>query len=206
MGRQEGDQAIYFYEGGVSAGEALLWDNGQDRFEFSDDLFIAGDLSGVDYYQGNDIFLSGDLSANTISAASKSFRIDHPLDPANRLLYHTSMESPDMKNFYDGVVELDESGASWVELPSYFGALNRDFRYQLTAVGGPGPNLYVANEVTGNRFQIAGGTAGLKVSWQVTGIRQDAYAKMNRTQVEVDKPENERGTYLFPEGFAADTP
>ena len=53
-------------------------------------------------------------------------------------------------------------------------ALNRDFRYHLTGLGAPGLNLYVAAEVPGNRFKIAGRGSGAKVSWQVTGIRQDA--------------------------------
>jgi hypothetical protein len=83
-------------------------------------------------------------------------------------------------------------------MPEWFEALNRDFRYQLTAIGAPGPNLYVADEVRGNRFRIAGGSPGSKVSWQVTGIRQDAFAETHRIPVEEDKPAAERGTYLHP--------
>jgi hypothetical protein len=41
----------------------------------------------------------------------------------------------------------------------------------------------------------------MKVSWQVTGIRQDAWANKNRIKVEEDKPEIERGHYLHPEAF-----
>ena len=77
-------------------------------------------------------------------------------------------------------------------------ALNRDYRYQLTPIGGPGPDLYIAQEVQNNRFQIAGGSAGLRVSWQVTGIRQDDYANAHRIPVEEDKPADERGLYLHP--------
>ena len=105
-----------------------------------------------------------------------------------------------MKNIYDGVVTLDASGDAMVELPDWFEALNRDFRYQLTCVGGFAP-VYIAQEIQGNRFKIAGGSAGLKVSWQVTGIRQDAYAKAHRIQVEEEKPEKERGLYLHPTEF-----
>ena len=64
-----------------------------------------------------------------------------------------------------------------------------------------GPDLYVAQEVRDNRFQIAGGKPGLKVSWQVTGIRQDAWAEANRMAVEEDKPVEEQGTYLHPEVY-----
>jgi hypothetical protein len=61
-----------------------------------------------------------------------SFKIDHPLDPANKYLSHSFVESPDMKNVYDGVVVLDDKGEAEIELPDWFGALNKDFRYQLT--------------------------------------------------------------------------
>lgn len=94
-----------------------------------------------------------------------------------------------MKNIYDGVLVLDENGEATVTLPDYFEALNQDFRYQLTRIGGP---VYIATEISGNQFQIAGGRTGLKVSWQVTGIRHDAYANALRIPVEVEKPASER--------------
>lgn len=134
----------------------------------------------------------------TLIKSSGSFKIDHPVDPANQYLYHSFVESPDMMNVYNGNATLDEKGEVWVELPAWFEALNRDFRYQLTSIGGPGPDLYIAQEVQNNRFQIEGGSAGLRVSWQVTGIRQDAYANAHRIPVEEQKPEGERGTYLHP--------
>ena len=101
-------------------------------------------------------------------------------------------------NVYNGNATLDKQGKAWVELPGWFEALNRDFRYQLTPIGGPGPDLYIAQEVQNNRFQIAGGSAGLRVSWQVTGIRQDADANAHRIPVEERKPADERGLYLHP--------
>jgi hypothetical protein len=85
-------------------------------------------------------------------------------------------------------------------MPAWFDALNKDFRYQLTALGAPA-NLFVAAEIKGNTFRIAGGRPGMKVSWQVTGVRQDAYAEQHRVRVEEDKPAAERGTYLHPEAF-----
>src|SRR5208283_5168734 len=73
------------------------------------------------------------------------------------------------------------------------------FRYQLTPIGAPGPNLYIAEEVANNQFKIAGGKPGSKVSWQVTGTRQDAFANAHRIQVEVEKAPADRGHYLYPE-------
>jgi hypothetical protein len=137
----------------------------------------------------------------TLSKAAGSFQIDHPLDPANKYLYHSFVESPDMKNIYDGVATFDDRGEAWVELPAYFEALNRDFRYQLTALDVPAPSLFVAARIEGNRFKLAGGQPGQQVSWQVTGTRKDAYAEAHRIVPEVVKPASERGKYLHPDLF-----
>lgn len=88
-----------------------------------------------------------------------------------------------------------------VQVLEWLEAFNSDFRYQLTAIGAPGPNLYIGQEIEGNRYQIAGGKPGLKVSWQVTGIRHDPFAEANRIKVEEDKPEKERGFYAHPEVY-----
>ena len=152
------------------------------------------------FFDGN-VNVTGSLGATTIYKQSGSFKIDHPLDPAGKYLYHSFVESPDMMNVYNGNVVLDDHGEAWVELPEWFETLNRDFRYQLTAIGAPGPNLYVAEEVAGNRFKIAGGEPGAKVSWQLTGIRHDAWANAHRIPVEEDKPAPEQGRYLAPELF-----
>ncbi|HXE74260.1 MAG TPA: hypothetical protein VNN18_01310 [Candidatus Xenobia bacterium] len=152
------------------------------------------DLQGGGNFQGN-------LNVNgTLTKGGGSFRIDHPLDAANKYLSHSFVESPDMKNIYDGVVVLDKQGEAVVELPRWFSALNSDFRYRLTCVGGYAP-VYIAEEIQNNRFKIAGGRPGLKVSWQVTGVRQDPYARDHRIQVEEEKPLGERGHYLYPEGY-----
>jgi hypothetical protein len=169
---------------------------------------------GVSGYSGSGIGVAGSTSSGlagkfignvsvtgTLSKGAGSFKIDHPLDPANRYLYHSFVESPDMKNIYDGVATLDARGESWVELPAYFEALNRDFRYQLTALGRAAPSLHVAEEVAGNRFRLAGGAPGQRISWQVTGTRRDAFAEANRIPVEVDKSAAERGRYLHPAAF-----
>ena len=138
---------------------------------------------------------------DALSKGAGAFKIDHPLDPENKYLYHSFVESPDMINVYNGNVVLDKNGEAWVTMPAWFEALNKDYRYQLTPIGAPGPNLYVAAEITNNRFKIAGGAAGLKVSWQVTGIRHDPYAEANRIPVEEAKPAGERGAYLHPQAY-----
>lgn len=164
---------------------------------------VRGDNNGsATGYAG--LFYGNTWVAGTFYKNAGAFRIDHPLDPANKYLNHSFVESPDMKNIYDGVTTLDASGAAVVELPAWFEALNQDFRYQLTAIGAPGPNLYIAQEIKDNRFTIAGGAPGMKVSWQVTGIRHDPYAEANRIPVEQDKTAEERGSYIYPAGYGED--
>jgi hypothetical protein len=129
------------------------------------------------------------------------FQIDCPGRETDRYLRHSFVESSDMKNVYDGTAQLDEDGRAWIELPEWFGDLNRDYRYQLTAIGKAAPELHIAEEISQNRFMVAGGAAGMRVSWQVTGVRKDPWAEMNRIVVEQDKPESTRGTYLHPEAY-----
>ena len=129
-----------------------------------------------------------------------TFKIDHPLDPENKYLYHSFVESPDMMNIYNGNITTDPNGEAVVEMPDYFDALNKDFRYQLTVIG-TFAQAIVASEMKDNRFVIRTNAPGVKVSWMVTGVRKDAYAEKNRVVVEELKAEKERGFYLHPEVF-----
>lgn len=148
----------------------------------------------------------------TLSKGSGTFVIDHPLDPKNKLLYHSFVESPDVMNIYDGIAQLDEKGSATIELPAYFMALNKDFRYLATAVGKPMPNLHLSSEVKKRYLilgtpvmQIAGGAPNGRVSWQVTGIRHDPFILANPIATEVEKGPGqlvEKGQYLFPEYYA----
>ncbi|MBT3385932.1 MAG: hypothetical protein HN778_03450 [Prolixibacteraceae bacterium] len=138
----------------------------------------------------------GNVNINgTLSKSRGTFKIDHPLDPENKYLYHSFIESPDMMNIYNGNVVLDENGSAKVVLPDWFEALNIDFRYQLTCIGGFA-QIYISEKISNNSFKISGGQSGLEVSWQVTGIRNDPYADQNRIQVEVEKTGKEIGRYL----------
>jgi hypothetical protein len=149
---------------------------------------IAAGTKKAGYFGGN-VQVTG-----TLFKGGGGFRIDHPLDPTNKFLNHSFVESPDMKNIYDGNVYLDSLGQAIVQLPNWFVSVNSDYRYQLTPIGGFAP-IYISQEVINNQFRIAGGTPGLKVSWQVTGIRNDRWAVANRIQVEENKVGNESQHY-----------
>jgi hypothetical protein len=162
----------------------------------------TGELLTLTIDSFGNLIVPGSLSVGGILTKSGgSFKIDDPIAPAEKYLSHSFVESPDMMNIYNGTVILNAHGQAVIELPHWFGALNKDYRYQLTAIGRPGPGLYIAEEVQDNHFTIAGGKAGLKVSWQVTGIRQDAWANAHRIPTEELKPANEQGHYMHPELF-----
>lgn len=135
----------------------------------------------------------------SVHKSGGGFRIDHPIEPESKFLDHSFVESDEMKNIYDGVVELDADGNAVVQLPSWFEVLNTDFRYQLTALGAPARDLHVRREVADGRFEIAGGRPGQRISWQVTGRRQDLWARAHPLMPEVNKVEIEQGRYRHPE-------
>jgi hypothetical protein len=139
-------------------------------------------------YHSKDLTVGGTITAKNLNVTGeKHFMIDHPLDPQNKYLIHRSIESNDRLNFYNGNVKLDKNGEAIVTLPDWFEELNEEFRYQLTAIGAPGPNLFVSNKISNNQFKISGGTKEMEVSWQVTGNRKDKYANGVPPEVEIFK-------------------
>jgi hypothetical protein len=177
---------------------------------------IASALSGVTYgvygqtssstgygvYSNGGALVNGDLLVTgAITAGTKDFRIDHPLDPANKFMSHSCVESDDRRTVYDGEVTLDAKGQATVTLPNWFETLNKTFRYQLTGIGPTDRILYIKSEIKDNAFVIGGGQTGQRVCWQITGIRQDPYAKANPLIVETAKAGTEKGRYLHPEVY-----
>ena len=147
-------------------------------------------------------FFVGDVQIlGNVSKSGGSFKIDHPVDPENKYLSHSFVESPDMMNVYNGNITTDAEGVAMIELPDYFESLNRDFRYQLTVIG-QFAQAIVSGKVKDNRFTIRTSVPNVEVSWQVTGIRQDAWANKHRIKVEEQKTEPERGYYLHPDAFS----
>lgn len=161
---------------------------------------VAGYTTNVIFGYG--VYSFGDLgtTGNTYATGIKFFRMDHPLDPANKYLRHASIESNEILNLYRGKEIFDANGKAIVELPDYFDAINKNASYQLTPIGAAMPNLFIEKEIENGTFVIAGGVAGKKVSWQLTAERNDPYLQQNPEHrvMEVDKG-NERGTYLTPE-------
>jgi hypothetical protein len=132
-----------------------------------------------------------------------TFKIDHPLDPENKYLSHSFVESPDMMNIYNGNITTDAAGIASVALPSYFDALNKEFRYQLTVIG-TFAQAIISKEISGNAFEIKTSVPNVKVSWQVTGVRKDVWANANRVIPETEKSQSEKGKYFHAAEYGKD--
>ena len=177
------------FQGGYAQGTAGIGGDGIDAYAGG----TAGSEPGYAGYFGGDVFVTGTISPSDVGST-----IDHPLDPANRYLVHAAMESSERVNVYSGNVTTDELGVATVKLPDWFESENGDFRYQLTVVG-KFAQAIISQEIANHEFKISTNASFTKVSWQVTGLRQDAYAKAHPLVVEREKAGAERGSYIHPE-------
>jgi trimeric autotransporter adhesin len=150
---------------------------------------LAGDFVG-------DVLIEGNLNVT----GAKNFKIDHPLDPANKYLYHAAIESSEVLNLYSGNITTDANGEAAIALPDWFEAVNKDFRYQLTVVGAFAQAI-IGSKIKNNRFTIKTSQPNVEVSWQVTGARSDPAMLRHPFKVEEEKAAAERGHYLTPEAF-----
>jgi hypothetical protein len=148
-------------------------------------------LSYAGYFDGN-INVTGSIDSAAIAS-----RIDHPLAPATKVLQHAVVASPEMKNIYDGIVTTDANGEAAVTMPTWFEALNGDYRYQLTPIGN-WTEAWIASELADGHFTIASRKPKARIAWQITGIRKDAWAEAHRLDVELEKTPEQRGRFLHP--------
>jgi hypothetical protein len=177
----DGEGGYFIGGGGSSGGDGIFAVPG------------SGDAGGFD----------GNVNVvGTLTASSKNFKIDHPLDPANKYLVHASVESWEMMNIYTGNVTTDPRGEATVQLPKWFEVLNADFRYQLTVIG-QFAQAIVASKIQNHQFTIRTNSPNVEVSWQVTGVRRDAYAKAHPLVVEAEKEVRLKGFYIHPELYGA---
>ncbi|MFT5424890.1 MAG: hypothetical protein ACI89L_002693 [Phycisphaerales bacterium] len=193
-GTAQGGLGVYGYSNGTGSAGFNAGVRGEGA---------GGALAG--YFSGN-VVVTGSLSKG-----SGTFKIDHPQDPENRFLSHSFVESPEMKNIYDGIVTTDEQGRATVALPSYFDALNTTFRYQLTVIDDSDDfvlakvtrtiETIAAATHTPSSFAIRTSKPTTRVSWQVTGVRQDAFARAHPVIVEEEKSDADKGRYLHPAAF-----
>ncbi len=198
---------IYAVGGNSNGGANLAGGNGAffvgGNADTSEDagpgFYAVGGTGSSDGNRGYSAVFQDDIeiNGNTISDVART-QIDHPSDPANKYLVHASVQSSELMNMYTGNVTTDTAGNAAIALPSWFEAENADFRYQLTVVG-QFAQAVVKDEIANGQFTIMTNLPNVKVSWQITAVRQDAFAKAHPLAVEVAKPVREIGFYKHPE-------
>ncbi len=192
---QNGDAALRFVKAGVNQ-----WNTrnnpGTDDYQIFE-LGGGGERMRIENTTGK-VVVNGDFTALGV----KAFTMDYPLDPTNKTLMHAAVESNEVLNSYSGNVVTDASGKATISLPEYFEAINKDFRYQLTVVGGTFAQAMVSKEISNNKFEIATNQPNVKVSWEVKGVRNDARMKMNPFSAVQDKPASQKGKYLDPKSYS----
>lgn len=159
---------------------------------------VYGSFDNTSGAGGFGVYASGDLG----SSGTKSFVIDHPLDPENKILKHYCVESPVPVNMYRGNAKLDQNGEAVVTMPDYFEEININFSYNLTCIGGYA-NVFIKEKISNGQFIIAGGQPGMEVSWTVYADRNDKYVQQypESSQTVIDK--REHGKYISPELYGA---
>jgi hypothetical protein len=179
----------------IANGFAATVAGGYGDTSAADYSFTVGNLSKVPTgynnsaaFNGQTATASGQTRVGTISKASGTFTIDHPLDPMNKILNHYFVESPEMVLIYRGAAHVGANGRAEVHLPGYFDALNQNPMVQLTGVG-TAEVVYVAEEVRGNSFVI-GAKPGTKVYWTVTAERKDQSAEITKILMPVEQPKD----------------
>ena len=187
---QSGDAALRFQKAGVNQ-----WNTrnnpGTDDYQIFE-LGGGGERMRIENTTGK-VVVNGDFTVVGV----KAFTMDHPLDPENKILMHAAVESNEVINSYSGNVTSGATGKVVVNLPDYFGAINKDFRYQLTVVG-TFAQAIISKEIANNQFEIATSIPNVKVSWEVKGVRNDPHMKKFPFVADQEKSSLQKGKYWDP--------
>lgn len=182
-----GDAALRFAKNGVNQWN-IRNNPGTDDLQIFE-LGGGGERMRIENTTGK-VVVNGDFTAVGV----KAFTMDHPLDPENKTLMHAAVESNEVLNAYSGNVVTDANGKATVQLPDYFEAINKDFRYQLTVIGSFSQAI-ISKEVSNNQFEIATNQPNVKVSWEVKGVRNDARMQKHPFVSVQEKTGAQRGKY-----------
>jgi hypothetical protein len=156
--------------------------------------------AGVAGWFEGDVNVTGDIHKSNCY-----FLIDHPLDPENKLLRHTCVESPEGLLIYRGEATLDTDGETVVELPSYFEVLTDEAEASVHLTPHGKPFLAGFEWEPGHTAFTVYGSPERTVSWMVLAGRDDPVARQHQRPVEEEKGSVgslcNRGELLYPAAY-----
>ena len=156
------------------------------------------------YFDGNVRVRNGTFD---VVSGTKNFLIDHPLDPENKTLRHSAVESPENLCMYRGKISLGSSGRKLVKLPDYFAALTKEDEATviLTPIGKEAFGVSYEWKDDYDSFTVYG-EANSEVSYMVLADRDDPAIHLLKLPVEEEKGAGnfEKGQYLTPEAYEND--
>ena len=157
---------------------------------------VAGEQGNGASYSG---YFYGDVHIDgTLTNPAPIIQMDHPDAPADRYFQRAPVAAFELLSTISGNTVTGADGRVTVKVPLLFARYHTDVRYQLTPLG-HSTDLHVAVELDGRgRFVIAADQYGLRVSWQLTGVRSDPAALRQPLRVDATKPVRYRGRYVQP--------
>jgi hypothetical protein len=125
-----------------------------------------------------------DASSGEINYTSKTFVIDHPVNP-EKYLVHACLEGPEAGVYYRGKGEIKNGSLSeTIELPNYVSSFATDLTVQVTPIYNGKINILNASEVENNSFTVYG-ESSCKFNWVVYGKRCSINTEPYKSDVNV---------------------
>ncbi len=167
--------------------------NNSDQYHWSMEIEASTKLVFARFDAGNGAYLgtpfeilsTGVKINGSLSKASGTFEIDHPLDPFNKNLRHGFVESTEFLNIYRGMVDL-EGGRMHVDIdaafgmtPGTFAALNADVMVSSLQNQYGSDRVWVEGPADSGQFTIIceNDQSTATIAWMVTGRRNDAFVR-----------------------------
>lgn len=146
-------------------------------------------------------FLDGDVFvAGEIFLPELTLQVDHPAAPGERWYRRSAVGSFERLSVVSGNARTDASGVAVIDVPDLFARYHRDFRYQLTTVGAAAA-AHVSRELRNGRFTVKTDRPRVKVSWQLTAVRDDPSARASEFRPTTAKRGSQRGRFLEPKVY-----
>ncbi len=169
-----------FYINAINGGDLSFYGKNGGGLNLALYLRSSNGFVGIGKQPDYSLDVAGVIHGQELSiSGSKNFMIDHPLDPENKQLVHSTLEGPEVGVYYRGEAQL-QNGQTEVVLPSYFEVLTRKENRTVLLTpkfdsNEPISNL-AASAVENGKFSaraIDSQNPSQKFFWEVKAVRAD---------------------------------